>query len=271
MFADLMILNPFNARQVQSRINAHAGLNLGIKSGHLSAHVANEAETLEFIKLRGRIFDREYKKKIFSFKSDLDKYDQNANHLIVKDNRTGEVVAGYRVIEAQEESKFYSSSEFNLSKLLEIPGKKIELSKAVIHPNYRDGRTIQIVWKAILAYAEIKNAKYLFGIPSIQTTCKEEAFKIYDWFKEQNLVTGEIAAPHPEYQVGGKIKLNFQNPEDAIPGLLRVYFKSGTRIVSPPAMDPVYKSTDFVVLLDLDNLNEKYKNRVSKVGDKAMS
>jgi putative hemolysin len=267
MLTDLMHLNVFNFGKSSNRINQSSGMNLNIQSGHLSAHVADEQETLEAIKLRGRIFDREYKGKIFSFKSDIDQYDQFAHHLIIKDNKTGKIVAGYRVIEANDDRKFYSGSEFDIKKIVELPGRKLELSKAVVHPAYRDGRTIQLIWKAILAYAEKKKAEYLFGIPSIPTTCAKEAESLYKWFQEQNLISEEIATPHDHYKIGGKHKLNFSSPEEAVPGLMRIYFKAGSRIVSPPAIDPVYKSTDFVILLKLSELSEKYKTRMDRIGN----
>lgn len=234
---------------------------LGVKSGNLIAKIAEGVEIKQAIDLRTKVFSKEYKKKIIVLKSDIDEFDQYAKHLIVKNLATNKVIAGYRVIESQSLDRYYSSSEFDIRNLNIYVGNKLELSKAVVHPNFRNGKTIQILWKGLLKYAAIRKTRYLFGIPSIQTTDMTEAQDILNWFRINGHYSHSIAATNEIFKHSGKEKLNYSNVQDVIPNLLKIYLKSGAKIISGPAIDLQFKCTDYLMILDLFNIDAKYKNR----------
>ncbi|MEI8026619.1 MAG: GNAT family N-acyltransferase [Pseudomonadota bacterium] len=261
MFNHLMYLDRNFYRTFAANEIVDVGMDLQIRSGNLSVRIASSDEIKDVISLRTAVFAREYKRQIIALKSDLDRYDRNARHLIVKDESTNKVVAGYRLIEGQSADEYYSSSEFDLSQLMDFNGKKLELSKAVVHRNYRTGKTLQLLWKGLLKYAEFRRIDFLFGIPSVQTTCQQEANSILDWFRSNGHFSESIAEPHGEFKTSGKLRLNYSDVSEVIPSLLKVYLKSGARIVSGPAIDLKYKCTDYLMVLPLDQLGEKFRNK----------
>jgi putative hemolysin len=261
MLNQLLYLSRFKDKNLID-LNALEDKNsLGVKSGNLIAKIADGDEIKQAIDLRTKVFAKEYKKKILVLKSDIDEFDQYAKHLIVKNISTNKVIAGYRVIESQSLDRYYSSSEFDIRNLNIYVGNKLELSKAVVHPNFRNGKTIQILWKGLLKYAAMRNTRYLFGIPSIQTTDMTEAQDILNWFRINGHYSHSIAATNETFKHSGKEKLNYSNVEDVIPNLLKIYLKSGAKIISGPAIDLQFKCTDYLMILDLFNIDAKYKNR----------
>lgn len=235
--------------------------SLGIKSGNLIAKIAEGDEVKQVIDLRTKVFSKEYKKKILVLRSDIDEFDQYAKHLVVKNISTNKVIAGYRIIESRTLDRYYSSSEFDIRNLNIYVGNKLELSKAVVHPNFRNGKTIQVLWKGLLKYASIRNTRYLFGIPSIQTTDMSEAQEILNWFRINGHYSQSIAETNDSFKQSGKDKLNYAAVDDVIPNLLKIYLKSGAKIISGPAIDLQFKCTDYLMILDLFNIDAKYKNR----------
>jgi putative hemolysin len=261
MFNHLLYLDRNFYRTFAANEIVDVGMDLQIRSGNLSVRIASSEEIKEVISLRTAVFAREYKRQIIALKSDLDQYDHHARHLIVKDEATNKVVAGYRLIEGQSSDQCYSASEFNLTELMKLNGRKLELSKAIVHRNYRNGKTLQLLWKGLLKYAEFRRIDFLFGIPSVQTTCRDEANSILDWFRSNGYFSESIAEPHAEFRNSGKLKLNYSDVGDVIPSLLKVYLKSGAKIVSGPAIDLKYKCTDYLMILDMNQLGEKYRNK----------
>jgi len=261
MFNHLLYLDRNFYRTFADNEIVDAGMDLQIRSGNLSVRIASSEEIKEVISLRTAVFAREYKRQIIALKSDLDRYDHNARHLIVKDETKNRVIAGYRLIEGQSFDQYYSSSEFDLGQLMNLNGRKLELSKAVVHRNYRNGKTIQLLWKGLLKYAEFRRIDFLFGIPSVQTTCQNEANSILDWFRSNGHFSESIAEPHQEYKTSGNVKLNYSDVGEVIPSLLKVYLKSGAKIVSGPAIDLKYRCTDYLMILDMNQLGERYRNK----------
>lgn len=56
-----------------------------------------------------------------------------------------------------------------------------------------------------------------------------------------------------------------QNASDKVPKLLRAYLAVGAKICGPPAIDPEFKTIDFLTLMDLQALHPRVYARFLKV------
>ena len=56
----------------------------------------------------------------------------------------------------------------------------------------------------------------------------------------------------------------FNNQQASIPPLLIGYIKLGAKIIGKPAWDPEFQTADFLTLLDLNDLPDRYKNHFLK-------
>jgi putative hemolysin len=84
----------------------------------------------------------------------MDEFDLRCDHLIIQDAASREVIGTYRVNASTYSRNFYSNKEFHLDNFLRSPGCKLELGRACIHKDYRNGRVLSLLWKGIVMYSE---------------------------------------------------------------------------------------------------------------------
>ena len=228
---------------------------------NFAVKVANEKDAKKFIKFRGRIFAREYQGHKLIGRKDYDRYDDNAEQLILINTQTSKIISGARVIISDTIEDYYTHQEYFLDGLMALEGKKVEISRVCVHPKYRTGTSIILLWRGILAYALKKEAEYIFGMPSIQTMSKTNCDNFFDYCKNQGYTGPELAIPRPEY-------LKFptydpghlhRKPENLMTPLMSVYLKAGAKICSRGNVDHDLRCIDFMTLLQLSEMNQKYR------------
>ena len=99
-----------------------------------------------------------------------DEFDDYCDHLIVRDSYTLKVVGTYRVMGARalaQTGRFYSESEFDLTRLQNLRPRILEAGRACIHPDYRSGGVIMMLWAGLAACMKKENAEYLVGCASV--------------------------------------------------------------------------------------------------------
>ncbi|ADJ62763.1 GNAT family N-acetyltransferase [Herbaspirillum seropedicae] len=196
---------------------------------------------------------------------DKDEFDDYCDHLIVRDSKTLSVVGTYRVLSphgARRMGKFYSEQEFDLSRLDNIRGVIAEAGRACIHPDYRSGGVIMMLWAGLAAYMRKERCEYLMGCASVSLADGgHNAAALYHAFREKNM------AP-PDYRVAPLLPFPLEDRqtgvEPQIPPLLRGYLRSGAWVCGEPAWDPDFHSADFFLLLPLSKLDSRYARHYLK-------
>ena len=123
-------------------------------------------------RLRYRVFAGEMGARLAGLASgrDEDQFDAWCEHLIVRDERCGEVVGTYRVLTADRAARlgsFYADTEFDLSRLAPLRPGMCEIGRACIHPDYRDGGAIMLLWQGLAALMQQRRCRTLIGCASI--------------------------------------------------------------------------------------------------------
>ena len=146
-----------------------------VHSGNLEVRLAeNSAEIDAAQALRYKVFYEEMSAKPTSemlvAKRDYDKFDEYWDHLLVLDhskNKTIDKVIGtYRLnrkSQAKNNTGFYSSGEYDIQSLLSYPGEILELGRSCVDLKYRNGQTMQLLWRGIANYVfyyDIKISRY---------------------------------------------------------------------------------------------------------------
>ncbi|MEK6554808.1 MAG: GNAT family N-acyltransferase [Bdellovibrionota bacterium] len=223
------------------------------------------AELREIINLRQHSFIEEFMGEDGAGYIDFDHYDLMADHIILKSKKTGEIVGSYRILNSSFAGRLFSAEQFDLSLFDRADGIKVELGRAVIHKDHRNGLTLSLVWKGIAHYAMLANARYLCGCASTKTLSQRVAESIY-W---------HLYPSHSNDQFDIKVLPAFEHPnifdpqdlmpweftKEAIPPLLKTYIKAGSKICSRPAYDRVFKCVDFFTVLDLKTMNAQYQEK----------
>ena len=156
-------------------------------------------------------------------------------------------------------------SEFNISEFLKTPGIKLELGRACIHKDYRNGLAIGLIWQGLAKYISLTSTDLLFGCTSVDTIHPFVATALYENFKKDSVSYEFNISPKSKYKFGRIFKTiddePLKNNEKHIPTLLKSYLKAGAKIYSFPALDRDFKCIDFFTILKVSEMSEKYKNK----------
>lgn len=238
--------------------------------------VSHSEELVQALKLRYEVFHLEMMGKQKKTQVDVDMFDFVCDHLIIVDKKSQKIIGTYRLNCSLFSSQFYSAEEFNLRKILEQPGAKLELGRACIHADHRRGIVISMLWRGIAEYMNATGSQILFGCASIKTESARSAALIYQYFKQQgrfkdDLLTPPTAAYSMEnldlwiasFKDRPLTEAEITEAESLIPALCRAYLKAGAYLGGEPAYDPAFHCIDFLTILPIENLNRtlwrKYK------------
>lgn len=245
-------------------------VDLSFDKGRFRVCTVRGGEDLEeVLRLRYDVFHREMLNKRFPVGLDIDEFDGLADHLVVVDQASTRIVGTYRLLSSRFTTKFYSETEFGLSKFLALPGEKLELSRACIHRDFRTGPVMHLLWRGLVQYIQESRATCLFGLTSVKTTDAAVAARLYVGFREKGVIENSLGIrpvpsfTHPDFQKA--LETVEKNPEpateDRIPPLLASYLKAGARIHGEPALDRAFQCFDFFTVLRMKDLTQSYGRR----------
>lgn len=246
----------------------HGRVPVHFSRGHFTVKtVESKRELWQVMTLRYEVFHREYMNKLIPFGIDRDRYDRDADHLAIIDNRINKIVGTYRLISSHRSDDFYSKTEFDISDLLSREGGKVELSRACIHKDYRNGAVITLLWRGIMEYLAASGARWMFGMGSVKTTDAEEIIAVYKAFAEDGSIdhTYDIRAK-ADYKIDDfSERLKRVTVDDAArdlaPALLKSYVRAGAVIVGDPAIDWAFNCSDLFVIMDVTKLSSAYNRK----------
>jgi putative hemolysin len=196
---------------------------------------------------------------------DADDYDDCCDHLIVRDSKSLEVVGTYRVMSphaARTKGNYYSEQEFDLCRLAHLRDSIAEAGRACIHPDYRSGGVIMLLWAGLAAFMRRENCQYLIGCASVSLSDGgHNAAALYHALSDENLAPAEYRVqprcPFPIHDRDAGVK-----PQ--IPPLIRGYLRSGAWVCGDPAWDPDFHSADLFMMLPLSKLDSRYARHYLK-------
>ncbi|AOU97167.1 hypothetical protein BI364_03365 [Acidihalobacter yilgarnensis] len=231
---------------------------------HLVAELATtDSQVSESQQLRYRIFAEEMGALVHSTSPGLetDGFDHYCHHLLVRDTRSGEVIGSTRILtdtQSRLSGGFYSESEFDLGPILGLPGRIIEIGRTCIHPDYRNGVAISVLWSALGRFMSIHRVDYMIGCASIGLRDGgQEAHAIMARIRKQGYLSPaelRVAPRHPLETMPGRGTLS----PLSIPPLLKAYLRLGAWICGEPCEDKAFNVADLLILLEVDRLNPRY-------------
>lgn len=191
---------------------------------------------------------------------ETDYFDPYCQHLLVRRSDTDEVVGCYRILtdtQARRAGSYYSESEFDLTRILSIPGRFMEVGRTCVHPDYRNGATIALLWSGLARFIVMNQIDYLIGCASIPlTTGTRKASVIYDRLADSHLSPGEWRV-FPKVPLP-KIQLTGTDEPAEIPPLVKAYLRVGAKICGEPAWDPDFNVADLFIILRTDSIAGRY-------------
>ena len=229
--------------------------------------------------LRYSVFYKEKKaiptilKKILRL--DYDKIDKYADHLIVLDkNRRGiknKIVGTYRLLRGDITALcggFYTSSEFDLSKILKSykNNQILELGRSCVHKDYRNGNIMNLLWKAIAEYIKLYDIKILLGCASFHGTDVMKYTNELSYLRNNFSLPDELSVKSLDSKIySTNIKINSDTDDIRtfvkLPPLIKGYIRIGGKVSHDFFIDHKFNTIDLCVIVRTDNIDKKYKKK----------
>ncbi|MGB4467400.1 MAG: GNAT family N-acyltransferase [Azovibrio sp.] len=220
-------------------------------------------EILEAQRLRYRVFAGELGAKLSNRIPGVDEdiFDRWCEHLVVRDDDSGEVVGTYRILSPVNARRvgYYSEGEFDLTRLQHLRPRLVEIGRSCVHPDYRSGATIALLWQGLSHYMQSNGYDYLMGCASISMADGgHAAASLY-----QRLAHGEKSYLSPlEYRVFPRCPLPLaalrQDAPADLPPLIKGYLRAGAWICGEPAWDPDFNTADLPILISIARVDSRY-------------
>jgi putative hemolysin len=201
---------------------------------------------------------------------DMDAFDAICDHLLVIDHAgsTPQVVGTYRLLRkeiADRHGGFYTASEFDIGPMLEAHKDKrfLELGRSCVAKNYRDKRTVELLWHGIWAYVKRHRIDVMFGCASFAGTDPEKlaipmSFLYHSIAAEAAWTVA--ALPHRKVEMN-RISPERINPKmalQALPPLIKGYLRLGAKIGQGAVIDHQFGTTDVLIILPVSAINPRY-------------
>lgn len=236
-------------------------------SDYILKTATNFKELGEAFKLRYDCFLKKIDNNPFRVSLDIDEYDFKCDHLLILNKKKKKVIGTYRIRSTRFNSEFYSEGEFHLKQFLNQPGHKIELGRACVHEKYRNGSTINLLWKGLAEYMKITNSEYMFGCSSIYSEDPKEISNLIQYLKNKNWYCNPYKIDtQQDFHMPINQDLELTEEEEArskeiFPGLIKTYLMAGGKIHGFPAHDKDFQCVDLFTILHLDDLTSAYRRR----------
>ncbi|GAB3445196.1 GNAT family N-acetyltransferase [Insolitispirillum peregrinum] len=234
----------------------------------------SDAEIRAAQSLRYQVFYQEMGAKpsedVTEQQRDFDAFDDVCEHLLVIDRSRGKgaegVVGTYRLMRQEHVEKigrFYTAAEYDISPVLNFPGKVLELGRSCVDSQYRTKLTMQLLWRGIAAYVFHHGIDLMFGCASLHGTDPAKLALPLSYLYHNHLAPAELRP---------RALPDLYNPMDlmpaadihairglaSVPPLVKGYLRLGGWVGDGAVIDHQFNTTDVCVLVKTDQISEKY-------------
>ena len=238
-----------------------------IAEGRYVVRFARTSEEIDAaLKLRFEVFNLELGEGLDSSylsERDRDEFDSACHHLVVLDRDENMVVGTYRCQtgEMAAAKGFYSAGEFDLSQLpSDVLTDAVELGRACVARSHRNTQVLFLLWKGLAAYAAYNRKRYLFGCCSLTSQDGTEGRRVFETLIESGHLHPTLRArPLPGLECYRDDSVCDDAAEVNIPKLFKIYLRFGAQVCGPPALDRLFKTIDFLVLFDIQKMDEQWR------------
>jgi len=209
---------------------------------------------------------------------DADRFDEYCDHLLVRDDRTGELVGCYRMLPppgAIAAGGLYTATEFDVSALDALRPSLVEMGRAVVRTGHRNGAVVLMMWAGILAYLDRSGYDYVTGCVSVPVADPTDTAPagsqlrgVRDFVRRRHAAPPDCTVyPYRPVVVDGRRLDEIDPPARVVvPPLMRGYLRLGAQVCGEPAHDPAFGVGDFPALLDKRRADVRYLTRLRSAG-----
>lgn len=207
---------------------------------------------------------------------DMDRFDKFCDHLIVIDHAAKtargrvkpRVVGVYRLLRddmAARAGGFYSAGEFELEPLLaRHAGKRIlELGRSCVLASHRSKRTIELLWRGLLAYIRAHRIDVMIGcasFPGVSPLAHAQALSYLAHYAraEEEWKARARSDLHVPMAMLPKESVDPKTAREALSPLIKGYLRLGARFGDGAVVDIKFNTTDVFVVMPVAEIDARY-------------
>jgi putative hemolysin len=203
---------------------------------------------------------------------ECDAYDPWFDHLLLIDPRRNaamleDVVGVYRLLpsdRAAQAGGYYSAGEFDLDPLIGSGRKLLELGRSCVHPAFRGGAAMLILWNGLAEYVLQRDIEILFGAASFPgTDPAASAASLSHLFHHHLAPTALRVRALPP----GRCEMDIQPPQSidrkaalaGIPAMIKAYLRLGGLVGDGAFVDHVFNTTDVCLVMDTAKMSARHR------------
>lgn len=236
---------------------------LRLEQGDYILRFARDGRDLdEVCRLRFQVYNLELREGLdssYRTHRDFDEFDAQCHHLMVEHKATGLLAGTYRIQTgsmAMLRRGFYSSQEFDLDGFpREFLDRCVEVGRACIAREHRNGRVLQMLWKGLARYLDWNGKRYLFGCCSLTSQDPAEGRALFERLAALDHLHPALSArPKPGYACVATATAVLDAVHPRLPRLFEGYLNLGGLVCGEPALDRRFKTIDFLVVVDTQEM-----------------
>jgi putative hemolysin len=220
----------------------------------------SRADLDALLRLRFEVFNLELNEGLvesYTTGRDEDELDARFHHLMIVDRESDAVVGTYRMQTPEMAAchgGFYCSSEFDLTAMPpDVLDRSVEIGRACVARPHRNGRVLHLLWRGLASYLAWNRKTVLFGCCSLTSQDPALGVSTFRHLAAEGHLHEGISLPVVSSCVC-EVSPGADLPAPHVPALFASYLNLGAKACGPPALDRHFRTIDFLVLLDVRDL-----------------
>lgn len=238
-------------------------------------------------RLRYRVFYNEMSAKptaaSWAYRRDKDAYDAFCDHLLVYDTgpmpngdavkrspgNRARVVGTYRVLRhdmVPEGQEFYTQGEYDIAPLIgsKTPRYRfMELGRSCVLKEYRNKRTVELLWQGLWAYVREHDIDVMIGCASFAGTDPAAHAMALSYLHHHHQADPDwYVRAHDRMYVDmnmvPKADVDMKTALKALPPLIKGYLRLGAYIGDGAVVDEQFGTTDVLIILPVGRIDPRY-------------
>ncbi|MGP3698437.1 L-ornithine N(alpha)-acyltransferase [Rhodobacter sp. NSM] len=204
---------------------------------------------------------------------ECDEFDGLCDHLLLIDRRRDasaleDVVGVYRLLpgdRAARAGRFYCDSEYDLGPLRESGRRLLELGRSCVHPDFRGGSAVFLLWSGLADYVLAQETELLFGVASFHGTNVTALAEPLSHLHASHLAPEDLRVRvRPE--CGQRMDLIAPERIDrraamlSMPPLIKAYLRLGGFVGEGAWVDRAFNTTDVCLVMDTARMSAKHRD-----------
>jgi putative hemolysin len=247
--------------------------------GALEVRLARTAaEVRRAQKLRYDVFYREMSAvadtALYFARRDIDLFDAVCDHLLVIDHgaqplrKSPAIVGTCRLLRqdiAERNGGFYSAGEFDVDALVERHRdlRFLELGRSCVLPQYRNKRTVELLWHGIWTYVLEHRIDVMIGCASLDGTDPHRlalplSFLHHYARAPEQWRTAALPGRHVELDRMPKDVIAPKAALQILPPLIKGYLRLGAFVGDGAVIDSQFGTTDVLIILPVSEIQARY-------------